>query len=299
MFVDLSQVRTPSVLALALLISACSGSKEDSAADAGSDGATDGTTDGTADGTTDGTADGTTDGSADGAADGGDGGGTGTAQVRLAHFGVFPGDTGTAVDIFINGAASGVTFSFKEATPYVELPAGSYDIDIVPSGGAIGDSVFSVPGFTIADGEIWTAYAAGYVAPTEGGQPFSVFAFKEDHAVPAGQVRVNVVHAAALGALDPVDVWVVDGDCEPTSILLDNFAYGSVAANVDLPSTEINVGFDVGGDATVDACFKIPATITDAVINLYAVNTSDGKVSLVAVLPDGTPVELNPEDVPR
>lgn len=294
MFSDPTRALSFSLLALSL--AACSGSKEDTSDDGSADGAADGAADGSADGSADGTADGSADGSADGAADGGgDGGGGGTAQVRLAHFGVFPGDTGTAVDIFVNGANAGITFSFKEATPYVELPAGSYDIDIVPSGGAIGDSVFTVPGFTIADGEIWTAYAAGYVAPTEGGQPFSVGAFKEDHAVPAGQVRVNVVHAAALGALDPVDVWVVDGSCAPVSPLLPGFAYGSVAANVDLPSTEINVGFDVGSNGTVDACFKVPATITDAVINLYAVNDSEGKVSLVAVLPDGTAAEINPE----
>lgn len=258
MFVDFAQVRTLSVLALGLSLAACSGSKDDTSTDVGGDGA----------------ADGGADGAADGASDGG------------------------AVDIFINGAASGITFSFKDTTPYVELPAGSYDIDIVPSGGAIGDSVFSVPGFTLADGDIWSAFAAGYVAPPMGGdQPFAVWAFKEDHAVPAGQVRVNVVHAAALGPLDPVDVWVVDDSCAPSSMLLDDFAYGAVAANVDLPSTAVNVGFDVGGDGTVDACFKIPATITDAVINLYAVNDSEGKVSLIAALPDGTNAEINPEDL--
>ena len=53
-----------------------------------------------------------------------------TGEVRLAHFGVFPGDTGTDVDVFINGEASGITFGFKETTDFVALPVGNYDFDI-------------------------------------------------------------------------------------------------------------------------------------------------------------------------
>ncbi|MFV8752307.1 DUF4397 domain-containing protein [Nannocystaceae bacterium ST9] len=217
-------------------------------------------------------------------------------MIRLVHLGVFPNDENTAVDIFANGAPTGVTFEFKQGTPYVELPAGTYTFDVVPSGGTIDDSVFTVADFPLGAGEVWSAYAAGYVAP-EGPDdaPFSVAAFQDDiDTIPAGNIRLNVVHAGALGALNPVDVWVVDDACEPVDPLLVDFAYGDIAANLDLPAGAINVGFDVGQDATVDACFSVPDLGGDLLVDAYAVNDSQGNVSIVAHLPDGTIAELLP-----
>jgi hypothetical protein len=104
-----------------------------------------------------------------------------------------------------------------------------------------------------------------------------------------------VVHAAALGALTPVDVWVVDEDCGPVAPLLTDFDFGDVAANVDVPAAPLNIGFDVGQDATVDACFKVPALGSDFMVNVFAVNDDAGNVSIVAHLPDGSVAELLPE----
>jgi len=266
----------------------CGGDKDDDTgmnAEVDADGSAD--DDGSAD------ADGSADGSADADADGGAADGTG--EVRLAHFGVFPDDTGTEVDVFVNGEASGISFAFKETTDFVELPVGSYDFDIVPAGGTIEQSVFTVEGFDLAADTQWSVYAAGYVADPDSGNGFTVGAIQEDRAaVPAGKVRVQVVHAAALGALDPVDVWVVDGDCAPVDPLATDFAFNTNGI-FDLDSTGINVGFDVSQDGTVDACFMIPDVgITDEIVTVYAVNTDGGDVSLVAHLPDGSPVELAP-----
>jgi hypothetical protein len=218
-----------------------------------------------------------------------------TGEVRLAHFGVFPGDAGTDVDVFVNGEASGITFAFKDTTDFVELPVGNYDFDIVPAGGTIDDSVYSVDGFALEADAQWSLYAAGYVG--EGaGSSFLVGAELEDRStIPAGKVRVQVVHAAALGVLSPVDVWVVDGMCAPVDPLVVGFEFAS-SGSFDLDSTLINVGFDVGQDGTVDACFKIPDLgITDEIVSVYAVNTDAGVPSLVAHLPDGTSAELAPE----
>ncbi len=216
-------------------------------------------------------------------------------MIRLLHLGVFPNDANTSVDIFANGAPTGVTFEFKQGTPYVELPAGTYTFDVVPSGGTIDDSVFTVADFPLGAGEVWSAYAAGYVAPEAGNAGFSVAAFQDDaDGIPAGNLRLNVVHAAALGALDPVDVWVVDAECAPVSPLLVDFAYGDIAANVDIPAGAINIGFDVGQDATVDACFTVPDLGGDILVDAYAVNDSQGNVSIIAHLPDGSVAELTP-----
>jgi hypothetical protein len=196
----------------------------------------------------------------------------------------------------VNGAASGITFSFKDTTPFVELPVGTYDFDVVPAGGTIADSVFSVPGFALGEGDQWSIWAAGYVAPTGSNKPFSIGALPEDRSgIPAGNVRVNLIHAAALGAASPVDVWVVDAMCAPAAPLVTGFNFGDVAGPTDLASTAVNVGLDLFQDGTVDACFKIPATITDDIVNVYAVNNDAGAVSLIAHLPDGSKAEIMPE----
>lgn len=221
-----------------------------------------------------------------------------TARVRLVHLGVFPGDINTDVDIFVNGEASGITFGFKDTTDYVELPVGTYTFDVVPSGGAIQDSVETVADFSLEADKTWSFIASGYVAPpAQGDAAFGVSAFEDNGGdVPAGKIRLNIFHTAGLGALNPVDVWVVDSSCAPVgeAPLLDNFAYGQVAAGIDLDPGALGVGFDVGGDATVDACFQVPDLGADAFVNVYAVNDSAGGVSLVAHRPDGTAAEVTP-----
>jgi hypothetical protein len=233
-------------------------------------------------------------GDGDGAPGDGDGAAA-TGMLRLVHLGVFPNDTGTDVDIFVNGENSGITFAFKQGTDYVELPVGTYDFDVVPSGGTIDDSVFTVSDFALGEGEKWEIYAAGYVAPEGDDNGFGVGAFLENSdGIPAGNNRLNVVHAGALGALTPVDVWVVDDQCAPVMPLLTDFNFGDIAADVDLPNAAIRVGFDVGQDATVDACFEIPALGGDILVNAFAVNDSQGNVSIIAHLPDGSIAELSP-----
>jgi len=198
--------------------------------------------------------------------------------------------------VFVNGASVGLVFGFKDTTGFVDLPAGSYDFDIVPAGGTIEDSVFNVPGFTVADGEQWSVYAAGYVAPADGNNGFTIGAIPESRGdIPAGQVRVQVVHAAALAAFDPIDVWLVDGDCAPVDPLAAGFAFGDMGV-FDLPNTSLNVGLDVGQDATVDACYKIPDVgVSDDIVTVYAINNDAGVPSLVAHLPDGSNAEINAE----
>ncbi|MFK7927530.1 MAG: DUF4397 domain-containing protein [Myxococcota bacterium] len=219
-----------------------------------------------------------------------------TAKVRLVHLGVFPGDTGTDVDIFVNGEASGVSLAFKDTTDYVELDVGTYTFDIVPKGGAIGDSVFTVADFDLEADTTWSFVASGYAAGAgEGDAAFNVTAFEDNGGdVPAGKTRLNVFHKAGAAALNPVDVWVVDASCTPVgdAPLLAGFAYNAEAPGVDLDPGALGVGFDVGANATVDACFQVPDLGADVFVNVYAVNTSAGVPSLVAHLPDGTSAEV-------
>ena len=219
-----------------------------------------------------------------------------TARVRLTHLGVFPAEP-SAVDIFVNGEASGITFSFLDATDYVDFPVGTYDFAVVPAGGTIDDAAIVVEDFALAADESWTIVAQGYVAPADGQPALAAGAFKEDYAdIAAGNTRLNVFHSAALPAFDPVDVWVVDSECKPvgTAPLLPGFKFADVAGGVDIPVGAIGVGLDVGADATVDACFQVPALGDGDVVNVFAGNDVSGTPFLLAQLPGGDTAKLDP-----
>ncbi|MEC8191430.1 MAG: DUF4397 domain-containing protein, partial [Myxococcota bacterium] len=185
-------------------------------------------------------------------------------------------------------------FGFKDTTDFVDFPAGTYTFDIVPTGGTIDDSVFTVADFAIEADTQWSIYASGYVA-SDAGAGFTVGAVQEDRStIEEGKVRVQVVHAAALGALDPVDIWIVDEACAPVSALAADFAFGATG-NFDLDSTALTLGFDVGQDETVDACFSVPdVEVTNDIVSVYAVNDDAGGVSLIAHLPTGDAAEITP-----
>jgi hypothetical protein len=289
------------ILALPLALNACGDDSDD---DAVGDGDGDGDTVGDGDGDAPGDGDGEPgDGDGDTPGDGdGDGPGDGdgddpveTGMLRLMHLGVFPGDTNTTVDIYVNGANSGISLDFKQGTDYVELPVGAYDFDIVPGGGTIDDSVLTVEGFAIAQGDMWEVVAAGYVAGDPADAGFTVIAHPEDaEGIAADGMRINVFHVGALGALSPVDVWAVDENCEPVAPVIPGFNFGDIASNFDVPNVSTRIGLDVGQDATVDACFEIPALGAGVMVNAFAVNDDGGNVSIVAHLPDGSVAEIQP-----
>ncbi len=219
-----------------------------------------------------------------------------TGKLRLMHLAVFPDGANSAVEVFVDGEPSGVRIAFKQGTDYVELPAGSYDLDLVPVGGTIADSVFAIEDFELGKGDMWEIVAAGYVEPeAQDDAEFGVFAFPEDHEeIHADATRFNVFHLAALGDLSPVDVWILDEACEPVHLLLPEFEFGHVAADIDVPVGPLLLGFDLGQDETVDACFRIPELGAGIVVNAFAVSDATGEVSLLAHLPDGGVVELDP-----
>lgn len=51
--------------------------------------------------------------------------------------------------------------AFPDATPYAEVPAGTYTLDVNPAG--TDDTVLTVPDAALADGGVYSAFAVGAV----------------------------------------------------------------------------------------------------------------------------------------
>jgi hypothetical protein len=78
------------------------------------------------------------------------------ARIRFVHASA---DTG-AVDVAVGGGPvlfSGVTF--QESGGYIEVPAGTYDLEVRPAGES--DVALSIPGVSVVGGATYTVFAVG------------------------------------------------------------------------------------------------------------------------------------------
>ncbi|NCF62011.1 MAG: DUF4397 domain-containing protein [Gammaproteobacteria bacterium] len=184
------------------------------------------------------------------------------AKVAVAHFAPFA-DTlmGTAVNISINGepveALQGV--EFKQFTPYLDLPAGDYLIEVFP----VGSETAAITGdFTLTDGVSYTVYAAGDGAK----QQLELRALVDDTTTPAeGNLNLRVVHAAPFAA-----------DLAATEVAIRTASGDIVNGLVGVPYN-VDSGF-----------FEVPAGTYD-----LKVTNNDGSVNLIDPLPAALPAGAN------
>lgn len=219
------------------------------------------------------------------------------ARLRALHLGVFPGDVNTGVELFVNGQASGLALEFKDGTGHTEFPAGEYDFDIVPAGGTLDDSVFSIQSFPLEADFDYTLHATGYIAPSGAfDAQFGVDMVPENpDGIPPGSTRLNIIHSAPLAAFSPVAVWIVDDGCAPVEPLIETFAHLDVVFDVDLPAGPLGLGLDLGQDDAVNACFFVPDLGAGALVNVYISNDDASVPALILHLPDGSVAEVTAE----
>ena len=113
------------------------------------------------------------------------------ARVTVAHFAPFA-DTieGTSVSVLLNDAVALENVVFKQFTDYIDLPAGEYKVDIVPTGTS---TVAMTATYNLVDGQDYNVFAQGNGTL----QPLELVALADDNSAPsAGNVKVRIVHAA-------------------------------------------------------------------------------------------------------
>lgn len=136
----------------------------------------------------------------------------GDARVRVVH----ASPDAPAVDIWVNGAVAISNLAFKEATDYVPLAPGEYQIQVTPAGGAAADAVIDAT-VTLEGNTDYTVAAIGQVANIE-----PLVMVDNNSAPAAGKAHVRVVHASPDAPA--VDVAVANGP-----VLIENLAFGEAA----------------------------------------------------------------------
>lgn len=151
------------------------------------------------------------------------------------------------VDIFVNGDLFISDLAFREATEFLNAPAGvEIDIAIAPAAIGIDGAVATFENVTFMDGETYIAVANGIVSGSGYNplQPFtlSLFSGAREEAITGSNVDVLVLH----GSTDAPIVDVVEDNLGLT--LVDNLSYSQFAGylSLDLANYTINLTSDDG-----------------------------------------------------
>jgi hypothetical protein len=182
------------------------------------------------------------------------------ARVNVAHFAPFA-DTldGTSVTIFVNDEPAFTDVKFGDFVPYVNLPAGTYKIDVVPTG----TEVVAITGeFVLEDGVDYSLAAVGNGTT----QILEFYALVDNTDAPMdGNLNVRVVHLAPFAE-----------DLSDTEVSIRTAGGDVVNMLVGVPY-EVQSGF-----------FEIPAGTYD-----LKVASNDGSVNYIDPLPADLPAGVN------
>ncbi len=205
------------------------------------------------------------------------------AQIRFIHL----SPDAPTVDVFAGVVAldGADDLSFGNSTSFLEVPAGSYDIALVPAGGTVDDAILTAPGLTLEANKVYTGVAYDRLAN------LSTMAFEDDLSMTAaGKFRVRVIHTAPdFGA---VDIWNIPGEGDPAKIF-DNVDFGDASNYLELPAGAYKLGLDVDEDMTPDVVFQTPVMSDGGILNLFAVQDGEDSLFLNVQFLDGITVRLD------
>lgn len=177
------------------------------------------------------------------------------AKVRVIH----ASPDAPAVDVFVNGNAVLTNVGFFAASPYLDLPAGTYRVQVAPTGAGAGSAVIDA-NVTIEAGKAYTIAAVGPVASIK---PRVIV---DNLSAPAaGQAKVRVYHFSPDAPA--VDVKLANG-----TTLISNLAFPDASNYLEVPAGTYDLQVTpAGGSAVV---INLPGTKVDAgqIYSVFATN---------------------------
>ncbi len=161
------------------------------------------------------------------------------ARVRAVHASA----DAPEVDISVNGNAVLQNVPFGVGSGYLELPSGTYNIDVAAS--ASGSSVINAD-LTFSAGTDTTIAAVNSLAQIE------PLVLMDDNSAPAdGQIKVRLVHAAPSAG--PVDIYITapHADLHAASPVIEDFLFKSDTGYLEVPAGDYQVRVTVADTSTV------------------------------------------------
>jgi hypothetical protein len=227
-----------------------------------------------------------------------------TARLQVIHNAADPG--AVSVDIYLNGTLLLDDFGFREATPYIDAPAGTpINIGVAgPNSTSVGDTIknFTV---TLTENETYVAIANGVLDPNS-------FAANPDGRSTAFTLFVKAM-ARESGTSSDVDFFVLHGSTDAPTVdvlvrnvaplvLVDNAAYGDITDYITVPAYSSYILDVTPGDdnSTIVASFEADlgglgggaAVVFASGFLDPSANQNGEAFGIFAALPNGTVVEF-------
>jgi hypothetical protein len=179
-----------------------------------------------------------------------------TARLQVIHNAADPG--AVSVDIYLNGTLLLDNFGFRDATPYIDAPAGT-PINIGVAGPNSTSAADTIKNFkaTLDNGNTYVAIANGVLAPGS-------YAANPDARSTAFTLFIKSM-ARETGTSNDVDFFVVHGSSDAPTVdvlarrvatLVDNAAYGDITDYITVPPASYILDVTPGNDnSTIVASF--------------------------------------------
>ncbi|GAB4424448.1 MAG: DUF4397 domain-containing protein [Chloroflexi bacterium OHK40] len=207
---------------------------------------------------------------------------SGTAKVRVLH----ASPDAPAVDVYVNGNRALSNVEFFTASDYLDLPAGTYQVQVTPAGQPASAAVIDASA-TIEAGKAYTIAATGQlasIAPT---------IIEDDLSAPAaGNAKVRVYHFSPDAPA--VDVKVAGGDT-----LISNLAFPDASDYLEVPAGSYDLQVTPAGASAV--VIDLPGTAVESgrIYSVFATNVVASITPEVAVTtPAAAPATGGPTTLP-
>jgi hypothetical protein len=224
-----------------------------------------------------------------------------TARLQVIHNAADP--SAVSVDIYLNGSLLLDNFGFREATPYIDAPAGT-PINIGVAGPNSTSAADTIKNFTVTltANETYVAIANGVLDPNSfesnpDGRSTAFTLFVKDMARESGSgsdVDFFVLHGST-------DAPTVDVLARRVATLVDNAAYGEITGYITVPPASYILDVTPGNNnSTIVASFQADLSglgggaavvFASGFLNPGA-NQNGPAFGIFAALPNGTVVEF-------
>ncbi|MEZ8067318.1 DUF4397 domain-containing protein [Vibrio sp. FF145] len=194
-----------------------------------------------------------------------------SAEVRVGHL----VDSAPSVDVFVNSAkfAPLDALMFKKVRGFLDLAAGSYDIDIYETA-TTSPTFIDVDGLAVFAGMDYSIYAVGTVSPLN----LEALVVPENRRSVATSAVLNITHAAANPIAASVDIYLTENvGISGSTPALSNVKFKDFANGIYVAAGTYYVTITVAGDPSTVAIDSAPATLVNGVVyQVVAIDDSMG-----------------------
>jgi hypothetical protein len=196
------------------------------------------------------------------------------AYLQVVHLAPFAEDA--SVTVTLNGADALTDFAYGDSTEYIALPAGDYDVAVIPTGTT--DAAIEAT-VTLMANTYYTVIATGDIT----NQDLGFIVLVDDLTAPAeGTFHLRLGHLAPFASGEAVlaDVRLQDG-----TPILDNVDFGDVTAYLPLPAGEYDLKITTpGGEVTL--IDPLPVNFAEGmIISAFASGEGDNQDLGIFALP--------------